>query len=90
MRCWDIASGEEVSQENGSKEKEVSQVAGSKFVLTARKPACVTLLIEDGAAPVACFKAPQYITGSHCQGATICVECDGGAVCILQAPFLAV
>ena len=46
---------------------------------------------EGGAveAPVACFKAPQKIISMRCVGATICVGCYGGAVCILSAPFLA-
>ena len=39
---------------------------------------------------VAFFKAPQRITSVRSQGATVCVGCDGGAVCILSAPFLAV
>ena len=45
----------------------------------------------DGAvaAPVACFKAPNRIESVRCRGAAICVGCDGGAVCILSAPFLA-
>ena len=46
--------------------------------------------VEDGAKPVACFRAPQLIQALHCRGTTICVGCWGGAVCILQAPFLAV
>ena len=41
------------------------------------------------AAPVASFKAPQSIHSVQCHGATICVGCVGGAVCILSAPFLA-
>ena len=45
---------------------------------------------EDAAAmPVACFKAPQRINWVRCHGAAICVACEGGAVCFLQAPFLA-
>ena len=45
---------------------------------------------EDGvaAAPVACFKAPQHMWSVWCHGATICVACKDGAVCILSAPFL--
>ena len=42
------------------------------------------------AAPIACFKAPQHITAVRCHGATICVGGVDGAVCFLQAPFLAV
>ena len=47
---------------------------------------------EDGAeaAPVAFFKAPTPIVSVRCHGAAICVGRDGGAVCILSAPFLAV
>ena len=47
---------------------------------------------EDGAAeiPVACFMAPQRINSFHCHGATICVGCSGGEVCVLRAPFLGV
>jgi hypothetical protein len=40
--------------------------------------------------PVASFKAPLPILSLQRRGATICVECEGGAVCILLAPFLAV
>jgi hypothetical protein len=39
--------------------------------------------------PVACFKAPQPITSVRCHGAAIFAGCSGGAVCLLQAPFLA-
>ena len=46
--------------------------------------------VEDGPTPVACFRAPQDIASMHCRGTTICVGCYGGAVCILQAPFLAI
>jgi len=47
---------------------------------------------KDGAAeiPVACFMAPQRINSFHCHGATICVGCSGGEVCVLRAPFLGV
>ena len=45
--------------------------------------------LEDGATPVACFRASQWITSMHCRGATICLGCGGGAVYIMQAPFLA-
>lgn len=41
-----------------------------------------------GAAPVACFKAPQTIITVRCHGSVICVGCMGGAVCVLSAPFL--
>jgi len=39
--------------------------------------------------PVAYFKAPQNVSSVRSHGGTICVGCDGGAVCILQAPFCA-
>ena len=45
--------------------------------------------IEDGAVPVASFQAPQTIRSVRCHGTTICVGCEGGALCFLQAPFLA-
>jgi hypothetical protein len=47
--------------------------------------------MEEGAArgrTVACFKAPGDIAHVRCHGATICVGCESGAVCILRAPFL--
>ena len=46
---------------------------------------------EGGAASaVACFKAPKRIASVRCYGGSICVWCSRhGAVCILQAPFLA-
>jgi hypothetical protein len=44
---------------------------------------------QGAAAPVACFKAPANIFSVRRHGVTICVGCRGGAVCILQAPFLA-
>jgi len=43
---------------------------------------------STGAAPVACFKAPQKILFVQCRGAAICVGCSCGTVCILSAPFL--
>jgi len=45
---------------------------------------------EDGvaAAPVAYFLAPARIEFVRCVGATICVGCDCGVVCILSAPLL--
>ena len=42
-----------------------------------------------GASAVGCFRAPDGITAVRCYGGSICVGCDYGAVCILQAPFLA-
>ena len=40
------------------------------------------------AAPVACFKAPKFITSVQCHGAAICMGCRS-SVYILLAPFLA-
>ncbi|KAJ1483073.1 WD40-repeat-containing domain protein [Baffinella frigidus] len=45
---------------------------------------------EGGGARAACFKAPQPITAVRSHGAAIVVGCEGGAVCLLEAPFLAV
>jgi len=102
VRFWDIASGKEVRQVAGSKfafgeGAERTELNTNRHFLKASKG---TLLItelphggaggiEHGGAPVACFKAPQWITSVRCHGAAICVGCEGGAVCILQAPFLA-
>ena len=40
------------------------------------------------AAPVACFKAPKFITSVQCHGAAISMGCRS-SVYILLAPFLA-
>ena len=40
--------------------------------------------------PVACFKAPQPISALNLFDTTICIGCEGGAVCFLKATFLAV
>ena len=44
---------------------------------------------EEAASAVACFRAPEGITAVRCYGGSIWMGCDGGEVCILQAPFLA-
>ena len=104
MRFWDIASGKEVRQVAASEFAFVEGAEmcehrtnhhllkdnGESLLITELPPHGGAGGVEDDAAPVASFKAPQHITSVVCQGATICVGCVGGAVCILQAPFLAV
>ena len=102
VRLWDVASGRQVRQLAGLSFALAKGLAGEhkgdRRVITAYGR---TLRIyevgneeqhaENGAAtaPVACFEAPKAINSVQCVGATICVGCDGGAVCILSAPFLA-
>jgi len=100
---WDIASGKEVRQVAGSEfafgtgaamrqlntNRHFLKAIGRTLVIT-ELPHGGAGSIEEGGAPVAFFKAPQWITSVRCHGATICVGCEGGAVCILQARFLAV
>ena len=101
VRVWDVASGRQVRQLAGDEFALVEGLSGEhkrdRYVITASGD---MLRIHetgneeeqgDGAAtaPVACFKAPQAINLVQCVGATICVGCAGGAVCILSAPFLA-
>ena len=92
-----MASGQQVRRVLGSKFAFVEGNAASKqnagrYFLTA---SISMLLIYEGdaegdaASAVACFKAPQPIMSVRCNGSNICVGCSGGAVCILQAPFLA-
>ena len=103
VRFWDIASGMEVQQVPRS-EFAFGEGAGITELKTNRHflwavgdELLITELplhggvedMEDDAAPVAFFMAPQPIASVRCHGATICVGCEGGAVCILQAPFLA-
>ena len=104
MRFWDIASGKEVRQVDGSEfdfgegadrteestNHHLLTAFGDELLITALVPHGGVEEIEDDATPVASFKAPQPITSVRCHGATICVGCEGGLVCILQAPFLAV
>jgi len=102
VRFFDVASGRQVRQFAGDMfalvEGPFSEHSTDRHVVTASGD---TLRIyecaeeqqhsEEGAveAPVAYFKAPQEIAFVQCVGATICVGCYGGAVCILSAPFLA-
>ena len=97
MRFWDVASGQQVRQVSGSKfafveGSDASKHQAGRHVLTASDD--MLLIYEgdaegDAASAVACFKAPQPISSVRCNGSNICVGCRGGAVCILQAPFLA-
>ena len=98
---WDVASGTQVHQLAGDR---FSLVEGPseghrthRHILTARsdtiliyKVAKEQQHVEDGAAgaPVARFKAPQCIKSVRCHGTVICVGCEGGAVCIVSAPFI--
>ena len=102
VRFSEVASGRQVRQLAGTTFPLVEGLFGEhkrdQHVLTTHGD---TLLIhevgneeqhaQDGAAaaPVACFKAPQSIYSVRRFGATICVGCFEGAVCILSAPFLA-
>jgi len=95
VRFWDTASGEEVRQIASSEfafaDAGASHQTNHHFVKATDDTLLITELgVEDGATPVACFRAPQEIGSMHCRGTTICVGCGGGAVCILQAPFLAI
>ena len=102
VRVWDVTSGRQVRQFAGDRVALVEGLSGEhkrdRHVLTASGGTLRIYEIgneeqhaEDGvaAAPVACFKAPEEIISVQCVGATICVGCEGGAVCILSAPFLA-
>jgi WD40 repeat protein len=102
VRFWAVASGRQVGQLAGERFALVKGLAGEhtkdRHVITALGDTLRIYEIgneeqhaEDGVAaiPVACFKAPQHIRFVRCVGATICVGCDRGAVCILSAPFLA-
>ena len=97
MRFWDVASGQQVRQVSGSEfafveGSDASKHQAGRHVLIARND--MLLIYEgdaegDAASAVACFKAPQPISSVRCNGSNICVGCRFGAVCILQAPFLA-
>jgi len=94
VRLWDVTSG-----------RQVRQLAGTTFALVEglsceHKKGChvITALgrtlriyecAEEQQHAVACFKAPDGIASVQCVGATICVGCGDGAICILSAPFLA-
>jgi len=102
VRFWDIASGKEVRQVAASEfafvegagireyrtNHHLIKANGDSLLITELPPHGGAGGVEEGA--VASFKAPRTIASVRCQGATICVGCVGGAVCILQAPFLAV
>ena len=102
VRWWDVVSGRQVRQFAGRKFALVEGLSGEhrrdRHVITTSGDKLRIYEIGneeqragDGAAeaPVACFKAPQVIASVRCVGATICVGCNGGAVCLLSAPFLA-
>ena len=102
VRLFDVASGRQVRQFAGGRFALVEGLSGEhkrdRHVITAHGSRLRIYEIgdeeqhaEDGAAaaPVASFKARQCIDSVRCFGATICVGCTGGAVCILSAPFLA-
>ena len=96
VRFWDVASGQQVRQVLGDEyalvEGDAAQHQAGRHILTASEN--MLLIYEGGAeggaaSAVACFKAPETIESVRCYGGSICVGCRGGAVCILQAPFLA-
>ena len=102
VRFFDVASSRQVRQLKGSDFTLVEGPSGQRkrdrHIIMAEGDTLRIYEIgneeqhaEDGgaAAPVAYFKAPQGITTVGCFGATICVGCCGGAVCMLSAPFLA-
>ena len=102
VRVWDIASGRQVLQLEGGIFTFVEGLSGERkrdrHIITALgdtlsiyKGAKEQQHAADGAvaAPVATFKAPGFISSVRCHGATICVGCNEGSVCILSAPFLA-
>ena len=102
VRFWDFDYDIQVRQLAGSMltfvEGPSDERKSDRYILTARGD---TLLIYDAeeeeedaedlveSIPVACFKAPREITSVGCHGASIFVGCDGGAVCVLSAAFLA-
>ena len=98
VRVWDVASSRQVCQFVGDDFSLVEGLSGEhkrhRRVITTSHD---TLRIyefgaeqqdAEGGAAAACFKAPTEIMSVRCHGATICVGCVGGAVCILSAPFL--
>jgi hypothetical protein len=96
VRFWDVASGQQVRQVSGSDfafvEGDASKHQAGQHILTASND--MLLIYEcdaegNSASAVACFKAPQPIQSVQCDSSSICVSCTDGAVCILQAPFLA-
>jgi len=103
VRWWDIASGRQVRQLAGDEFALVEGLFGEHkrdrhVITTIHDTLRIYGVAEEeqqhaeggvAAAPVACFKAPQDIISVQCVGATICVWCEDGAVCLLSAPFLA-
>ena len=102
VRLWDVASGRQVRQFASGRFALVEGLSGEhkrdRHVITTIDDAlqiyeCAEQQQHAGdgatAAPVACFKAPQNIISVRCFGATICVGCVRGPVCILSALFLA-
>ena len=91
-----MASGQQVREVSGSEfafveGNDASKHQAGRHILTASND--MLLIYEgdaegDSASAVAFFEAPQPITSVRCNGSNICVGCSGGAVCILQAPFL--
>ena len=104
VRFWDIASGKEVRQVAASefafveRAEWTEQWTNHHFLCAEGDELEITELVSHGgveeigvgARSLASFKAPQLITSVLSHGATICVGCEGGAVCVLRAPFLAV
>jgi len=102
VRFFDVASGRQVDQLAADRFVFVEGISvqhkRDRHIITAINN---TLQIYESAreqqhakggvvgAPLAFFKAPHNITSVQCVGATICVGCHGGAVCLLSAPFLA-
>jgi hypothetical protein len=102
VRFFDVASGRQVRQLVGYRFAWVEGLSDEhrrdRHVITTSRDTLRIYEVGDeqqhaeggvAVAPVACFKAPQVIYSVQCSGATICVGCGRGAVCILSAPFLA-
>jgi WD40 repeat protein len=102
VRLFEVASGRQVRQLVGNNFALVEGLSGehkrvwhvitvNRYWVRIYKCAEEQQHAGDGAveAPVACFKAPQHIITVQCFGATICVGCVRGPVCILSALFLA-
>jgi hypothetical protein len=99
---WDVASGRPVRQLAGwtfalvgglsdeqKRGRHLLTIDGDKLLIYECGKEQQHGEDSAGAAPVACFKAPQRIRFVQCRGAAICVGCSCGTVCILSAPFLA-
>ena len=63
---------------------------GGRLLITELLPGGGVEDIDDDTVGVAYFTGPQTIISMRRHGTTICVGCEGGAVCILRARFLAV